>query len=142
MLTNSVIPTQSKTQTFSTIAGQFESKQRVLFQNIVLPEFKQTAKIDSHSCQVFHGPCAYDIIIGCDLMRKFHFQIKFDNNTMECMEITIPMCPSYFFDEIICLCDVLYFENDDFDLYATAITMANYKATSIFDMVRKYHRER
>ena len=40
VLTNSVIPTQSNTQTFTTIAGQFESKQRVLFQNIVLPEFK------------------------------------------------------------------------------------------------------
>ena len=136
-LTNSVIPTQSNTQTFTTIAGQFESKQHVLFQNIVLPEFKQTAKIDSHSCQVFHGPCAYDIIIGHDLMRKIHFKINFDNNTIEYMDITIPMHPSNFFDETIRLHDVLSFENDDFDVYATAITISNYKATSIIDIVQK-----
>ena len=66
VLTNSVIPTQSNTQTFTTIARQFELKQRVLFQNIVLPEFKLTAKIDSHSCQIFNSPCAFDIIIGRD----------------------------------------------------------------------------
>ena len=53
------------------------------------------------------------------------------------MDITIPMRPSNFFDETICLRDVLAFENDDFDLYATAITMANYKAMSIFDIVQK-----
>ena len=101
MLTNGVVPTQSKIQTFTTIAGQFESKQRVLFQNIVLPEFKRTAKIDLHSCQVFHGSCAYDIIIRCDLMRKIHFKINFDNNTIECMDITVLMCPSNFFDDTI-----------------------------------------
>ena len=56
---------------------------------------------------------------------------------MECMDITIPMCPSNFFDEIIRLCDVLAFENDDFDSYATTITMAKYKATSIIDIVQK-----
>ena len=53
------------------------------------------------------------------------------------MDITIPMRPSNFFDETIRLRDVLAFENDDFDLYATAITMANYKATSILDIVQK-----
>ena len=101
VLTNGVVPTQSNIQTFTTIAGQFESKQRVLFQNIVLPEFKRTAKIDLHSCQVFHGSCAYDIIIRCDLMRKIHFKINFDNNTIECMDITVLMCPSNFFDDTI-----------------------------------------
>ena len=137
VLTNGVVPTQSNIQTFTTTTGQFESKQFVLFQNIVLPELKCTAKIDSHSCQVFHGPCAYDIIIGCDLMRKIHFKIDFDNSTMECMDITIPMHPSNFFDDTICLCDVLSFDHDDFDSYATVITMAEYKATSIFYIVQK-----
>ena len=53
------------------------------------------------------------------------------------MDITIPMRPSNFFDDTIRLRDVLAFENDDFDSDATAITLSNYKATSIFDIVQK-----
>ena len=56
---------------------------------------------------------------------------------MECMDITIPMRPSNFFDNTIRLRDVLAFENDDFDSHATAITLAKYKATSIIDIVQK-----
>ena len=64
-------------------------------------------KMDSHSYQVFDSWCADDIIIGCESIRKIHFKIHLDNNTMECMNIKIPMCPSNIFENAMCLCDVL-----------------------------------
>ena len=46
----------STNQMFTTLAGEFQSNRQVLLQDIVLPEFKCMAYIQSHACQVFIGP--------------------------------------------------------------------------------------
>ena len=57
-------PFISTNQIFTTLAGEFQSNKQVLLQDIVLPEFKRTAYIQSHACQVFIGPYSNDIILG------------------------------------------------------------------------------
>ena len=63
VLITEVTPLISTNQIFTTLAGEFQSNRQVLRQDIVLPEFKRTAYIQSHACQVFIGPCSYDIIL-------------------------------------------------------------------------------
>ena len=68
VLLTEVKPFISNKQTFTTLAGEFQSNRQVVLQDIVLPEFKCTAYIDNHTCQVFLGPCSYNIILGCDFL--------------------------------------------------------------------------
>ena len=91
MLSTEVTPSISTNQIFTTLAGEFQSNKQVLLQDIVLPEFKCTAYIQSHACQVFIDPCFYDIILGQDFLRKIHFSIDFNDNTMNCMDMSVPM---------------------------------------------------
>ena len=83
--------------TFTTLAGEFQSNRQVLLQVIVLPEFKCTVYFINHSCQVFNGPCSYNIILGQDFLWRIHSHITFDNNPMNCMDISVPMQSSDFF---------------------------------------------
>ena len=53
LLTN-VKPMKTKNQIFTTLADEFQSNTQVLLQDIVLPEFKHTAYINSQACQVFY----------------------------------------------------------------------------------------
>ena len=90
-------PSIGTKQIFTTIAGQFQSQWQVLLQNKVLTEFKCTAYIDNHTCQIFIGPCYYNNILGQDFLQKIHFDIHFKNNAMNCMDMSAPMwSPNYF----------------------------------------------
>ena len=82
VLSTEVTPLISTNQIFTTLAGEFQSNKQVLPQDMVLPEFKCMAYVQSHACQVFIGACSYDIILGGDFLRKTHFHINFDNNTV------------------------------------------------------------
>ena len=97
MLSTEVTPSISTNQILTTLAGEFQSNRQVQLQDIVLPEFKRTAYIINHTCQVFIGPCSYDIILGQDFLQKIHFHINFDNNAMNCMEMSVPRRSSDFF---------------------------------------------
>ena len=100
MLSTEVTPSISTNQIFTTLAGEYQSNRQVLLHDIVLPEFMHTAYIISHTCQVFTGPCSYDIILRRDFLLKIHFYINFDNDTMNCMEMSVPMQSSDFFSLI------------------------------------------
>ena len=47
--------------------------------------------IINHTCQVFIGACSYDIILGQDFLWRIHFHINFDNNTMNCIDMSVHM---------------------------------------------------
>ena len=67
-ISTEVIPPVNKNQIFTSQAGEFQSNRQVLLQTIVLPEFKCTVYIDYQTCQVFLGPCSYDIILRQDFL--------------------------------------------------------------------------
>ena len=106
-----------------------------LLQDIVLPEFKHTAYIINHTCQVFTGPCSYDIILGQDFLWKIHFNINFDSNTMNCMDMSVPMQSSDFFSDRTCLCDVMFSDNVEVDSFASTITKSTYHPVFISTIV-------
>lgn len=39
-------------------------------------------------CQVFAGSYMYSVILGHDFLPEIHFQMNFNHNTMNCMDIT------------------------------------------------------
>jgi hypothetical protein len=118
VLSTEVTPSISTNRIFTTLAGEFQSNRQVLLQDIVLPEFKCTAYIINHVFQVFIGPCAYDIILGRNFLRKIHFHINFNNNTMNCVDISVPMQSSDFFSDSTCLCDIKFFDDVEVDSFA------------------------
>jgi hypothetical protein len=94
-----MVPLIGPMQNVTTLAGEFQSNRQVLLEEIVHPEFKRTAYIDSQQWQVFTGPCCYDIILGCDFLCKIHFHINFQNNSMTCMDMSVSMRnPDFFTD--------------------------------------------
>ena len=135
VLMTGVTPFISTNQIFTTLAGEFQSNRQVLLQDIVLPEFKGTAYIQSHACQVFIGPCSYDIILGRDFLRKIHFHINFDNNTMNCMDVSVPMRAPDFFTDRTRLRNIIFFDNVEVDSFASTITKSTYHPISISSIV-------
>ena len=135
VLLTEVKPFINNKQTFTTLAGEFQSNRQVVLQDIVLPEFKRTAYIDNHTCQVFLGPCLYDIILGRDFLRKIHFHINFDNNTMNCMDMSVPMQSPEFFSDHSRLRDIMFFDDVEVDSFASTITKSSYQPISISTIV-------
>ena len=122
-------------QIFTTLASQFQSHQQVLLQNIVLPKFKYTAYIDNHTCQIFIGPCYYNIILGQDFLQKIQFFTNSDNNTMNCMDMSVPMqSPDHFSDQTQ-LHDLKFIVGVEFDSFASTITKSTYQPISISTIV-------
>ena len=135
ILLTEVKPFINNKQTVTTLAGEFQSNRQVVLQDIVLPEFKGMAYIDNHTCQVFLGPCSYNIILGRDFLQKIHFHINFDNNTINCMDISVPMRPPDFFSDRSRLCNIMFFDDVEVDLFASTITKSSYQPTSISTIV-------
>ena len=75
--------------------------------------------------------CSYDIILGRDFLRKVQFNINFENNTMNCMDMSVPMrLPDFFYDRA-CLRDIMFFNNVKVDAFALTITKSTYHPVSI-----------
>ena len=135
LLSTEITPSISTNQIFTTLAGDFQSNRQVLLQDIVLPEFKRTAYIINHTCQVFIGPCSYDIILRRDFLRKIHFHINSVNNTMNCMDMSVPMRSSDFFSDRTRLRDIMFSDNVEVDSFASTITKSTYHPVSISTIV-------
>ena len=135
MLSTEVTPLISTNQIFTTLAGEFQSNRQVLVQDIVLPEFKRTAYIINHTCQVFTGLRSYDIILGQDFSRKIYFHINFNDNTMNCMDMSGHMRSSDFFSDHTRLRDIMFSYNVEIDTFASTITKSTYHSVSISTIV-------
>jgi hypothetical protein len=65
--------------------------------NILLPEFHQSWKIDSQSVPVFAADCPYDLIIGRDFLSKIGMAFNFKDMTLKAFGATIAMKPKNFY---------------------------------------------
>ena len=77
--------------TGSTIAGTFESSERVCLQDICLPECSSNKKMPKLSARVIHADCRYDIIVGRDMLRAFGVVLDFEDMAMSSGDVSIPM---------------------------------------------------
>ena len=83
-----------------TIAGTYSSHATsVILCDLILPEFDRSAHILQQKCQVFNGLCTFDAILGRDFLRQAGLTIDFVNNTMSCMDMTVPMHSLTFLDD-------------------------------------------
>ena len=137
VLVTNVNPIITINQTFTTLAGKFQSNRQILLQDIVLPEFKRTACVNSQACQVFIGPCSYDIILGRDFLRKVQFNINFENNSMNCMDTSVPMGSPEFFYDCTRLRDIMFFDDVEVDSFASTITKSTFHPVNISTIIDK-----
>ena len=135
VLLTEVKPIISTTQNFTTLAGDFQLNRQVLLKDIVLPEFKRTANIKDNLFQIFIGPCSYDIILGRDFLQKIQFNINFDNNTMNCMDMSVPVRSPDFFSDCTRLRDIMFVDDIEVDSFALMITKSKYQQVSISTIV-------
>ena len=91
----------------------------------------------SQACQVFIGPCSYNIILGRDFLRKVQFNINFENDTMYCMDTSVPMrSPEFFYDQTR-LRNVMFFIDVKEDSFALTITKSTYHPVNISAIIDK-----
>ena len=77
--------------TSNTIAGNFVSKKSVFLKEITLPEFDRNKKIDGQGAFVFGGDCNYDVILGRDFLMNAGIDIRFADNKIQWMNLTVDM---------------------------------------------------
>jgi hypothetical protein len=82
-----VIPKRSG----QTLAGLLKTSREVWLQELILPEFSCSCRIDEQRAFVFSGSCDYDIIFGRDFLRKVGMITDFKLGTMTAFDITTPM---------------------------------------------------
>ena len=70
----------------NTIAGNLHSNRTVYTENIVLPEFDRSRKIDGLTVHLFDSPYNYDIILGRDLLEKIGLIINFADRKMSWLD--------------------------------------------------------
>ncbi len=64
--------------------------------NIILPEFYRSRKIDTQDCVVFDTKCPYDIILVRDFLSKIGMDINFNHLTLSAFGNTVAMKPKNF----------------------------------------------
>ena len=77
--------------TSQTLAGTFTSNQEIQLEQVMLPEFFKTRKIDYVQAKIFTTPCRYDMILGRDLLNDLGIILDFKNKSMEWDQAHIPM---------------------------------------------------
>ena len=81
--------------------------------------------------------CSYDIILGRDFLRKVQFNINFENNTMNCMDTSVPMRSPEFFYDCTRLRDIMFFDDVEVDSFASTITKSTYHPVNISTIIDK-----
>jgi hypothetical protein len=110
--------------TSNTIAGNFSSERCVLMKEITLPEFDRNKKIDQQGAFVFGGECNYDVILGRDFLTNAGIDIRFQDNKIQWMNLTVEMKTTTGSDEKIILSGQ---DGPDDDVFAiTTILDAKY----------------
>jgi Retroviral aspartyl protease./Reverse transcriptase (RNA-dependent DNA polymerase). len=85
----------------NTLMGQKEIKTYVELENIILPEFSHSYKIEQAIAYVVESEyCNYDLIIGRDFLRKNKFRLSFEDNIVSwLLDEQIKMKPRKFWNK-------------------------------------------
>lgn len=137
MLPKGATPTLIENSNFTTVAGSFQSKRQVYLNQIILPEFDKTRKIDGISAYVFDEPCAYDVIIGRDFLNKIPMIFDFSTGLMKWIDRSIPMKPNASMSLEMDYYDDDYEEEEDEENYAAEILDAKYEKANIAELVKE-----
>ena len=110
--------------TSNTIAGNFTSEKCINMEEITLPEFDRNKKIDRQGAFVFSGDCSYDVILGRDFLKNAGIDIRFADNKIVWMNLSIDMKHTGEKNSIQTSQDNV--DDDDQDIFTTTILDAKY----------------
>jgi hypothetical protein len=82
-----------------TIAGRFKANRAVRFQDVVLPEFSRSKKIDSFIAYVIDSDSQYDLILGRDFLLKAGIDTCFSTKTTNWLGQCLKMKPPGFWED-------------------------------------------
>ena len=129
------VPLTQEKRSFKTIAGNFLSGRLVYLDNIVLPEFDKTRRIDGINAFVFDEPCAYDIILGRDFLQKARIDVLYSTKRIVWMDKSIPLRSSLERQSIV---DSFLTElGDDSEILTTNILDAKYGKVDVDEVTKQ-----
>ena len=100
-----------------TILGIFTPNNEVLLEDIQLPEFDKSRKVDFVNAFIFDEPCRYDVILGRDFLSKAGITICFKSNVMTWLENVVPMrCPTTDKETLEAVLDACYMHDEEYEL--------------------------
>eukprot|EP01082_Thalassiosira_pseudonana_P010583 g9231.t1 g9231 contig36:162528-164371(+) len=100
-----------------TILGTFIPNNEVLLEDIQLPEFDKSRKVDFVNAFIFDEPCRYDVILGRDFLSKAGITICFKSNVMTWLENVVPMrCPTTDKETLEAVLDACYMHDEEYEL--------------------------
>ena len=123
--------------TSNTIAGNFTSEQSVVMREITLPEFDRNKRIDQQGAFVFDGECNYDVILGRDFLTNAGIDIRFQDNKIQWMNLTVEMKTTTGSDETITLSGQDRLDDDGFVSSTTTILDAKYDGATPEEVAQK-----
>jgi Retroviral aspartyl protease. len=86
----------------NTLLGQQKIKTYVQLEDIILPEFPHSYKIEQAKAYVIDSTnCNYDLIIGRDFLRKNKIHLSFEDNTISWLNEHVKMKPNQFWHKRI-----------------------------------------
>lgn len=86
----------------NTLIGQQKIKTYVQLEDIILPEFPHSCKIEQAKAYVVDSTnCNYDIIIGRDFLRKNKIHLSFEDDTVSWLNEHVKMKPNQFWHKRI-----------------------------------------
>ena len=127
----------------NTLAGNLESTQGVWLQDLVLPEFGSTRRIQTQKALVFDGNLSYDAILGLDFLTPTGIDICLSDQTIRWLGKSVPMKGREYWDDPIQTYLTLNPEDEDAsldgesDAFVTALRNAKYEETSPLEVARQ-----
>ena len=127
-----------KTLDLTTIEGTYKANRRVYLEDITLPEFDKTRRIDGVWVYVFDTPCQHDIILGQDFLHKAGIAIDFEFKFVKWLDKRIDMKSQGFLQNdanVSLLLDAIA-EDEDLgacyeEIFSTMISDSNYKKHNV-----------
>jgi hypothetical protein len=73
------------------MAGTFESSHAVNIQNVLLPEFSRSRRLESFQARIIDANLKYDLIIGRRELTNFSIDLSFSDHTVKFADVSRPM---------------------------------------------------
>ena len=119
-----------------TLAGSFICNEDVVLEGITMPEFTKSRQVQRQSAYVFDGPCAYDIILGRDFLKKTQMDIFLSTSEVKWLEFKVPMKPrNHWTQESIMEVMLPEANQDPGEIFATGFKEAKYETTTPAEVV-------
>lgn len=89
-------PTQIPSETFLWFGGTATIHEKVMLDEVILPELSRSLMIESFDAVVMDGQSNYNIILGRDFLQKIGLTLDFATLKIKWMNLEISMKPNHY----------------------------------------------